>query len=208
MPDHAHVRFAASYSTSRHAGGDYYDVLPLGPDLTGEDEHQAQVAQGPARGGMAFQNPEAQFTRDASGIERLTDAFSVDRRPQVELRERHELDVLGEPVLVLAGPEVEVVETLGVGVGAIASRAAAMPRSRCIPATGRSSASESRSTCRRCTSTPPTATTSRSRSSASATTTRRASSSRPATSARTPSRRSSRRTRRRYFHACAQPCPS
>lgn len=35
MPDHAHVRFAASYSTSRHAGGDYYDVLRLGPDRFG-----------------------------------------------------------------------------------------------------------------------------------------------------------------------------
>jgi sigma-B regulation protein RsbU (phosphoserine phosphatase) len=35
MPVHAHVRFAASYATSRHAGGDYYDVLPLGPDRFG-----------------------------------------------------------------------------------------------------------------------------------------------------------------------------
>jgi sigma-B regulation protein RsbU (phosphoserine phosphatase) len=30
LPDHPGVRFAASYQTSRHAGGDYYDVLPLG----------------------------------------------------------------------------------------------------------------------------------------------------------------------------------
>lgn len=35
MPEHARVRFAASYATSRHAGGDYYDVLPLGADRFG-----------------------------------------------------------------------------------------------------------------------------------------------------------------------------
>ena len=35
MPVHAAVRFAASYATSRHAGGDYYDVLELGPDRFG-----------------------------------------------------------------------------------------------------------------------------------------------------------------------------
>jgi sigma-B regulation protein RsbU (phosphoserine phosphatase) len=29
MPTHPKVSFAASYETSRHAGGDYYDVLPL-----------------------------------------------------------------------------------------------------------------------------------------------------------------------------------
>ena len=29
LPEHPGVRFAASYQTSRHAGGDYYDVLPL-----------------------------------------------------------------------------------------------------------------------------------------------------------------------------------
>ena len=29
LPEHPTVRFAASYQTSRHAGGDYYDVLPL-----------------------------------------------------------------------------------------------------------------------------------------------------------------------------------
>ena len=29
LPEHPAVRFAASYQTSRHAGGDYYDVLPL-----------------------------------------------------------------------------------------------------------------------------------------------------------------------------------
>ena len=28
---HPGVDFAAFYQTSRHAGGDYYDVLPLGP---------------------------------------------------------------------------------------------------------------------------------------------------------------------------------
>jgi sigma-B regulation protein RsbU (phosphoserine phosphatase) len=31
LPDTEHVRFAAYYQTSRHAGGDYYDVIPL-PD--------------------------------------------------------------------------------------------------------------------------------------------------------------------------------
>ena len=30
LPNHPGVRFAASYQTCRHAGGDYYDVLPLG----------------------------------------------------------------------------------------------------------------------------------------------------------------------------------
>ena len=30
LPTHPGVRFAASYQTCRHAGGDYYDVLPLG----------------------------------------------------------------------------------------------------------------------------------------------------------------------------------
>ena len=35
LPAHAEVRFAASYQTSRHAGGDYYDVLPLGSDRYG-----------------------------------------------------------------------------------------------------------------------------------------------------------------------------
>jgi sigma-B regulation protein RsbU (phosphoserine phosphatase) len=32
LPVHPAVRFAAHYQTSRHAGGDYYDVLTLGPD--------------------------------------------------------------------------------------------------------------------------------------------------------------------------------
>jgi len=35
MPEHARVTFAAYYETSRHAGGDYYDVLPLGADRFG-----------------------------------------------------------------------------------------------------------------------------------------------------------------------------
>jgi serine phosphatase RsbU (regulator of sigma subunit) len=35
MPEHAAVTFAAFYETSRHAGGDYYDVLPLGADRFG-----------------------------------------------------------------------------------------------------------------------------------------------------------------------------
>lgn len=30
LPTHAHVQFGAYYRTSRHAGGDYYDVLDLG----------------------------------------------------------------------------------------------------------------------------------------------------------------------------------
>ena len=29
LPEHPGVQFAASYQTSRHAGGDYYDVLPI-----------------------------------------------------------------------------------------------------------------------------------------------------------------------------------
>ncbi len=35
MPAHASVGFGTYYQTSRHAGGDYYDVLPLGPDRFG-----------------------------------------------------------------------------------------------------------------------------------------------------------------------------
>jgi sigma-B regulation protein RsbU (phosphoserine phosphatase) len=35
LPAHAAVHFAAHYQTSRHAGGDYYDVLPLGRDRFG-----------------------------------------------------------------------------------------------------------------------------------------------------------------------------
>jgi phosphoserine phosphatase RsbU/P len=35
MPVHPSVSFAAFYETSRHAGGDYYDVLPLGGDRFG-----------------------------------------------------------------------------------------------------------------------------------------------------------------------------
>jgi serine phosphatase RsbU (regulator of sigma subunit) len=35
MPAHPAVTFAAHYETSRHAGGDYYDVLTLGPDRFG-----------------------------------------------------------------------------------------------------------------------------------------------------------------------------
>jgi phosphoserine phosphatase RsbU/P len=35
MPEHAAVSFAAYYQTSRHAGGDYYDVVPLGADRFG-----------------------------------------------------------------------------------------------------------------------------------------------------------------------------
>lgn len=35
MPAHPGVEFAAFYRTSRHAGGDYYDVLPLGGDRYG-----------------------------------------------------------------------------------------------------------------------------------------------------------------------------
>ena len=31
LPQHPGVQFAASYQTSRHAGGDYYDVLTLAP---------------------------------------------------------------------------------------------------------------------------------------------------------------------------------
>ena len=30
LPSHPGCEFAASYQTSRHAGGDYYDVLSLG----------------------------------------------------------------------------------------------------------------------------------------------------------------------------------
>ena len=35
MPSHESVGFAAYYRTSRHAGGDYYDVLDLGGDRYG-----------------------------------------------------------------------------------------------------------------------------------------------------------------------------
>jgi serine phosphatase RsbU (regulator of sigma subunit) len=35
MPEHPTIGFAAFYETSRHAGGDYYDVLPLGADRFG-----------------------------------------------------------------------------------------------------------------------------------------------------------------------------
>jgi serine phosphatase RsbU (regulator of sigma subunit) len=35
LPSHRSVRFAAYYQTSRHAGGDYYDVLELGPNRFG-----------------------------------------------------------------------------------------------------------------------------------------------------------------------------
>jgi sigma-B regulation protein RsbU (phosphoserine phosphatase) len=35
MPAHAAVSFAAHYETSRHAGGDYYDIVPLGADRFG-----------------------------------------------------------------------------------------------------------------------------------------------------------------------------
>jgi len=32
LPDDARVQFAATYQTSRHAGGDYYDVIQINPD--------------------------------------------------------------------------------------------------------------------------------------------------------------------------------
>jgi sigma-B regulation protein RsbU (phosphoserine phosphatase) len=35
MPAHASVSFAAHYETSRHAGGDYYDIIPIGADRFG-----------------------------------------------------------------------------------------------------------------------------------------------------------------------------
>jgi phosphoserine phosphatase RsbU/P len=35
MPEHPAVEFAAFYQTSRHAGGDYYDVIPIGPHTFG-----------------------------------------------------------------------------------------------------------------------------------------------------------------------------
>ena len=35
LPRHPSVDFVSYYRTSRHAGGDYYDVLPLGPDRYG-----------------------------------------------------------------------------------------------------------------------------------------------------------------------------
>ncbi|HEX5108381.1 MAG TPA: SpoIIE family protein phosphatase [Vicinamibacterales bacterium] len=35
LPNAGRVRFAAHYQTSRHAGGDYFDVLPLGGDRFG-----------------------------------------------------------------------------------------------------------------------------------------------------------------------------
>jgi sigma-B regulation protein RsbU (phosphoserine phosphatase) len=35
LPEHPWMRFAAHYRTSRHAGGDYYDILPLGPSRWG-----------------------------------------------------------------------------------------------------------------------------------------------------------------------------
>jgi phosphoserine phosphatase RsbU/P len=35
MPQHPGVEFAAFYQTSRHAGGDYYDVIPIGPHQFG-----------------------------------------------------------------------------------------------------------------------------------------------------------------------------
>ena len=35
MPPHPSIRFGSFYQTSKHAGGDYYDVLPLGGDRLG-----------------------------------------------------------------------------------------------------------------------------------------------------------------------------
>jgi phosphoserine phosphatase RsbU/P len=35
IPPHASISFGSFYQTSRHAGGDYYDVLPLGDDRFG-----------------------------------------------------------------------------------------------------------------------------------------------------------------------------
>lgn len=35
VPAHPHVQFGTYYQTSRHAGGDYYDLLPLGDDRFG-----------------------------------------------------------------------------------------------------------------------------------------------------------------------------
>src|SRR5204862_237760 len=35
MPPHSTISFGSFYQTSRHAGGDYYDVLPLGGDRFG-----------------------------------------------------------------------------------------------------------------------------------------------------------------------------
>jgi sigma-B regulation protein RsbU (phosphoserine phosphatase) len=35
MPSHASITFGSFYQTSRYAGGDYYDVLPLGGDSLG-----------------------------------------------------------------------------------------------------------------------------------------------------------------------------
>jgi sigma-B regulation protein RsbU (phosphoserine phosphatase) len=35
MPSHASIQFGAYYQTSRHAGGDYYDVLPMSGDRFG-----------------------------------------------------------------------------------------------------------------------------------------------------------------------------
>jgi sigma-B regulation protein RsbU (phosphoserine phosphatase) len=35
MPPHSSISFGSFYQTSRHAGGDYYDVLPLGGDRIG-----------------------------------------------------------------------------------------------------------------------------------------------------------------------------
>ena len=35
MPPHPSISFGSYYQTSRHAGGDYYDVLPLGDDRFG-----------------------------------------------------------------------------------------------------------------------------------------------------------------------------
>ena len=35
MPPHPAISFGSYYQTSRHAGGDYYDVLPLGGDRFG-----------------------------------------------------------------------------------------------------------------------------------------------------------------------------
>jgi len=80
LPEHPDVQFAASYQTSRHAGGDYYDVVPIamghyGVMVADVSGHGAPAAIIMAMIRAAFHSQRAVHADAAAVLRTLNDHF-------------------------------------------------------------------------------------------------------------------------------------
>jgi serine phosphatase RsbU (regulator of sigma subunit) len=80
LPEHPAVQFAASYQTSRHAGGDYYDVVPIatghyGVMVADVSGHGAPAAIIMAMIRAAFHSQRAVHADAAAVLRTLNDHF-------------------------------------------------------------------------------------------------------------------------------------